>query len=94
MTSGKTSGRVSVPNTPLAEGAHLMSSLLYRSTHFLSCVVADMPLGPHLGLFHLLGTLLSGRVRQSRGAVIPALADFGLGAAAVRQAWAALAYGR
>jgi len=31
---------------------------------------------------------------QSRGAVIPALADCGLGAAAVRRAWAALAYGR
>src|SRR5207248_1304405 len=31
---------------------------------------------------------------RSRGAVIPALADFGLGAAAVRRAWAALASGR
>ena len=71
-----------------------MSSILYRINHVLSCVVADVPLGTNLGLFHLLWTLLSGRLLQSRGAVIPALADFGLGAAAVRRAWAALAYGR
>jgi len=71
-----------------------MSSILYRINHFLSCVVADVPLGTNLGLFHLLWTLLSGRLLQRRGAVIPALADFGRGAAAVRRAWAALAYGR
>jgi hypothetical protein len=71
-----------------------MASLLYRINHVLSCVVADVPLGTNLGLFPLLWTLLSGRLLQSRGAVIPALADFGLGAAAVRRAWAALAYGR
>src|SRR5438445_2506218 len=71
-----------------------MSSILYRINHVLSCVVADVPLGTNLGLFHLLWTLLSGRLLQSRGAVIPALADFGLCAAAVRRAWAALAYGR
>src|SRR5215475_3372324 len=71
-----------------------MSSILYRINHVLSCVVADVPLGTNLGLFYLLWTLLSGRLLQSRGAIIPALADFGLGAAAVRRAWAALAYGR
>jgi hypothetical protein len=71
-----------------------MSSLLYRISYVLSCVVADVPLGTNLGLFHLLWTLLSGRLLQSHGAVIPALADFGLGTAAVRRAWAALAYGR
>jgi hypothetical protein len=71
-----------------------MSSRLSRISHVLSCVVADVPLGTNLGLFHLLWTLRSGRLLQSRGAVIPARADFGLGAAAVRRAWAALAYGR
>jgi hypothetical protein len=71
-----------------------MSSILYRIHHVLSCVVDNVPLGTHLGLFHLLWTLLSGRLLQSRGAVIPALADCGLGAAAVRWAWAALASGR
>src|SRR6266487_314208 len=86
--------QVRVPNTLLTEGTHLMSSILYRINNVLSCVVADVPLGTNLGLFHLLWTLLSGRLLQSRDAVIPALAEFGLGAAAVRRAWAALAYGR
>lgn len=71
-----------------------MSSLLYRINRLLSHVLSDVPLGTSLGLFHLLGMLLSGRLRQSRGAVIPGLADFGLSAAAVRRAWAARAYGR
>src|SRR2546430_2998134 len=71
-----------------------MSSILYRINHVLSCVVAHVPVGTNLGLFHLLWPLRSGRLLQSRGALIPALADFGLGAAAVRRAWAALAYGR
>jgi hypothetical protein len=70
-----------------------MSSILYRSNHVLSRVVADVALGTNLGLCHLLWTLLSGRLLQSRGALIPALADCGRGAAAVRRAWAALAYG-
>lgn len=71
-----------------------MSALLYRINDVLSHVVSHVPTGTNLGLFHLLWTLLSGRLLQSRGAVIPALADFGLCAAAVRRAWAALAYGR
>src|SRR5262249_34151585 len=71
-----------------------MSSLLYRISGFLSRVVADVPVGTNLGLFSLLWTLLSGRLLDSRGAVIPALAAFGLCPAAVRRAWAALAYGR
>jgi hypothetical protein len=59
----------------------------------LSRVVSSVPVGTHLGLFHFLWMLLSGRLLQSRGAVIPGLADFGLSAAAVRRAWAARAYG-
>ena len=71
-----------------------MSSLLYRINSMLSCVLTGVPIGTNLGLCHLLWMLLSGRLLQSRGAVIPGLADFGLSAAAVRRAWAALAYGR
>jgi hypothetical protein len=71
-----------------------MSALLYRINDVLSRVVSHVPVGTNLGLFHLLWTLLGGRLLQSRGAVIPALADFGLCAAAVRRAWSALAYGR
>lgn len=71
-----------------------MSSLLYRINNILSRVVAGVPLGPNLGLFHLLWMLLSGRLLLSRGAVIPGLADFGLAEDAVRRCWAALAYGK
>ena len=71
-----------------------MSSLLYRINRILSQVLSDVPLGTNLGLFHLFWMLLSGRLLQSRGAVIPGLAACGLSAAAVRRAWAALAYGR
>jgi hypothetical protein len=71
-----------------------MSSTIYRINSVLSRVVAGVPIGTNLGLFHLLWMLLSGRLLQSRGAVIPGLAAFGLPAAVVRRAWAALAYGR
>ena len=57
-------------------------------------LLADVPIGTNLGLFHLLWMLLSGRLLQSRGAVIPGLADLGLAADAVRRGWAALAYGQ
>lgn len=57
-------------------------------------MVAGVPIGTNLGLFHLLWMLLSGRLLQSRGAVIPGLADLGLAADAVRRCWAALAYGK
>src|SRR5712692_3349433 len=70
-----------------------MPSLIYRINTFLSRVVSSVPVGTNLGLFHLLWMLLSGRLLDSRGAIIPGLADFGLSAAAVRRAWAALAYG-
>src|SRR5215475_9761236 len=71
-----------------------MSSILYRINNVLSRVVAGVPIGTNLGLFHLLWMLLSGRLLQSRGAVIPGLADLGLAADAVRRCWAALAYGK
>jgi len=71
-----------------------MSSILYRINSVLSRVVAGVPIGTNLGLFHLLWMLLSGRWLQSRGAVIPGLADLGLAADAVRRCWAALAYGQ
>ena len=71
-----------------------MSSLLYRINSVLSRVVAGVPIGTNLGLFHLLWMLLSGRLLQSCGAVIPGLANLGLAADAVRRCWAALAYGK
>jgi hypothetical protein len=56
-------------------------------------MVMDLPIGTNLGLFHILWTLVSGRLLQSRGALIPALAATGLEPAAVRRAWAAFAAG-
>jgi hypothetical protein len=70
-----------------------MSAPVYRINTLLSSVLRAVPVGTNLALFHLLWTMLSGRLLASRGALFPALADFGLPAPAVRRAWAALAYG-
>jgi hypothetical protein len=70
-----------------------MPTLVYRIIEVLSELVSGLPIGTNLGMFQLLWTLLSGRLLVSRGALIPALAASGLQPAAVRRAWAALAYG-
>src|SRR6266536_1841844 len=71
-----------------------MSTIVDRISVLLGAIVADVPVGTHLGLFWLLWALISGRFLLSRGAVFPALADRGLPADAVRRSGAALAYGR
>jgi hypothetical protein len=71
-----------------------MSATVYRISSLLSSLLHGVPVGTNLALFHLLFMLLSGRLLESRGAVIPGLAALGLPDAAVRRAWAALAYGR
>jgi hypothetical protein len=71
-----------------------MSSLVYRIHQLLLCVVGRVGTGTNLDLFLLLWAFLSGRLLQSRGGVIPALALFGLPDDAVRRCWAALCYGR
>jgi len=71
-----------------------MSTLVYRIQTLLEKILADVPVGTNLGLWHLFLTLLSGRLLTSRGALFPALTDFGLDAPAVRRADAALCYGR
>ena len=70
-----------------------MPALVYRITEVLSAIVIDLPIGANLGLFHILWTLISGRLLQTRGALIPALAATGLELAVVRRAWAAFADG-
>jgi hypothetical protein len=60
----------------------------------LCAVVATVPLGTNLGLVGVLWMLVSGRLLETRGAVIPGLSRLGLPAAAVRRAWAALGHGR
>jgi hypothetical protein len=71
-----------------------MSTIVYRISVLLSAILADVPVGMHLGGFWLLWALISGRFLLSRGAVFPALADGGLPADAVRRSGAALADGR
>jgi hypothetical protein len=71
-----------------------MSHTVYRIATLLSTLLCRLPIGTNLAMFHLFWMLLSGRLLESRGAVIPALAAMGLAPDAVRRAWAALAYGR
>ena len=70
-----------------------MSSIVYRIQSLLEKILAHVPIGTNLGLWHLFLTLLTGRLLPSRGALFPALSDFGLEPAAVRRAEAALCYG-
>jgi hypothetical protein len=70
-----------------------MPPVVYRVIQLLSSLVEPLPIGTNLGLFHLLFMLGSGRLLESRGAVIPGLAALGLTPPAIRRAWAALAYG-
>lgn len=70
-----------------------MPTIVYRIIEVLSVVVSDLPIGTNLGMFHLLWSILSGRLLESRGALLPALAASGLKPAAVRRAWATLAHG-
>ncbi|MEO6320919.1 MAG: hypothetical protein ABIO73_10025 [Polaromonas sp.] len=70
-----------------------MPNLVYRIIEVLSVLVIDLPIGTHLAVFQLLWSVLSGRLLERRGAIIPALSASGLSTGAVRRAWAAWAYG-
>jgi hypothetical protein len=70
-----------------------MPDAVYRTLTLLCTLVEACPVGTNLGLLHLLWMLVSGRLLEARGAVIPGLSACGLPAAAVRRAWAALGQG-
>ena len=70
-----------------------MQETVYRVVGVLCAVVAPAPIGTNLGLLHLLWMLVSGRLLDSRGAVIPGLSATGLSEPAVRRAWGALGQG-
>ena len=70
-----------------------MQATVYRVLRLLSALVMDAPIGTNPGLLHLLWMLVSGRLLETRGAVIPGLSLTGLPAGAVRRAWAALGRG-
>lgn len=71
-----------------------MPPLVYRISQLLCKLLKDVYLGTNLGLYSLLWTLLSGRFLTSRGALFPALTDFGLDKETARRSEAALAYGQ
>lgn len=60
----------------------------------LAQLVEDLPLGTNLGLLHVLWTLVSGNLLQSRGGLFPALQQMGLTDKECRRAWAAFAKGK
>jgi hypothetical protein len=70
-----------------------MQETVYRVIGVLSAVVAGTPIGTNLGLLHVLWMLVSGRLLETRGAVIPGLSATGLSESAVHRAWAALGQG-
>jgi len=70
-----------------------MQETVYRVIEVLCAVVAAAPIGTNLGLVQLLWMLVSGRLLETRGAVIPGLSTLGLSEPAVRRAWAALGQG-
>ncbi len=70
-----------------------MPEAVYRMMTLLSRVTGRVPVGTSLGLVQLLWMLVSGRLRESRGAVIPGLMASGLWRRAVQRAWATLGHG-
>jgi hypothetical protein len=71
-----------------------MRESVYRVLGLVCALVASVPIGTNLGLVCVLWLLVSGRMLETRGAVIPGLSATGLAASAVRRAWAALGQGR
>jgi len=70
-----------------------MPDAVYRMLTLICDLVEPLPVGTNLGLLHLLWMLVSGRLLEARGAVIPGLSACGLPERAVRRAWAALGQG-
>src|SRR5438105_3389071 len=70
-----------------------MSEAVYRIIELLCAMLASVAKGSNLALFHVLLAILSGRLLESRGAVVSALADLQLCNEAVRRAMACLWHG-
>jgi hypothetical protein len=70
-----------------------MQETVYRTLEVLCVVVAATPVGTNLGLVQVLWMLVSGRLLETRGAVITGLSAAGLSEPEARRAWAALGRG-
>src|SRR5437588_12867011 len=75
-------------------GGGRMSDICYEINSLLCQILAGVPIGTNLGLFHLFWALLTGRFLTYRGAIFPSLDALKLPDDAVRRAEAALAYGK
>lgn len=72
----------------------LLPAAVTQTMSLLCALTVALPIGTNLGLLRLLWMQVSGALLPSRGALFPALQAIGLAPAKVRQAWAALRYGR
>jgi len=70
-----------------------MLEAVYRMLTLICELVEPLPVGTHLGMPHLLWMLVSGRLLEARGAVIPVLSACGLPERVGRRAWVALGQG-
>lgn len=70
-----------------------MPEPVYRTYLFLAQLVAFLPIGTNQGIVHLLWTILTGKLLNSRGAIFPALSEAGLNDQQCRRAEAALRVG-
>jgi len=61
-----------------------------HTTEALAVLVEKLPVGTNLALYQFLWMLISGKLLSSRGAIFPGLQAFGLTAAEMRRAWAAM----
>jgi hypothetical protein len=68
-------------------------SEVYRICEMTQGIVQDMPIGTNLALYEGLMTLMSGALLESRGALIPALAQEGFDRCDSLRIWQGLAHG-
>jgi hypothetical protein len=73
--------------------ADLTSRIVYRMMSVLAALVIELPIGTNLGLWRVLGALVSGQLLNTRGALIRVLSAIGLSDGEVMQAGSAFANG-
>jgi hypothetical protein len=71
-----------------------VSETVYRTYLFLVQLVAFLPIGTNQGILHILWTILTGKLLNSRGAIFPALKETRLNDQQCRRAEAALRDGK
>lgn len=67
--------------------------VVYRVSEVVASIVKGVGVGTNLAIWHVVMTLMSGRLLASRGAIIPALSASGLDQQATVRAWRGAAVG-